>query len=104
MKTLHLVPIGALLIALLEMPYGYYQLLRVGICLVAVFLAYQAFEGQRSRIAWIFAAAALTYNPIAPLALGRGLWTIVNLATVGLLIWSLMDQRRKKVLQNEAPN
>lgn len=73
---------AALAIALLDMPYGYYQLLRVGICLAAGFAAY--FSSQSGGAAWtgLFVAIAVVYNPIAKLALGRELWGIVNVATI----------------------
>lgn len=95
MRSLYLISIGALLIALLDMPYGYYQLLRVGICTVSIILACHAFGGHKSKIGWVFIASALVYNPITPLALGRELWTIVNLATIGVLIWGIVALRRQ---------
>lgn len=96
MRSLHVISIGALLIALLEMPYGYYQLLRVGICIASGILAYQAFEKQKSELGLAFVASALIYNPIAPLALGREIWTVVNIATIAVLIWSYASLQRSK--------
>ena len=98
MRSLYVISIGALLIALLEMPYGYYQLLRVGICISSGILAYRAFEKQKSELGFAFVASALIYNPIAPLALGREIWTVVNIATIGILIWSYVSLRRNQPL------
>lgn len=79
-----------------DMPYGYYQLLRVGVCVVSAMVAYRAYEASNSKLAWTFAVSALIYNPIAPLALGRELWTFVNLATIGALIWGLVSLQSHK--------
>lgn len=86
MRSLQVLSICALLIALLNMPYGYYQLLRVGIFMATGILAYQAFSEERSKMGLALVATALVYNPISPLALGKELWVFVNLATIGLLI------------------
>ena len=34
---------------------------------------------------WVLGAFAITYNPLVPLHLGREIWIVVNLITVGLL-------------------
>jgi hypothetical protein len=90
-----LVPIAALGAALLDMPYGYYQLLRVLVFCVA---AYLVFEAQRSgdvAWAWVLAGTAIVYNPFFKLALGRELWTMVNIATIVIFIahWASVARR-----------
>jgi hypothetical protein len=100
-RTLHLVSVGALLVATLDMPYGYYQLLRVGICIVSAFLAHRAFKEDTSNLGWVLAGTALAYNPVAPLALGRELWTIVNIATIGILVWSFAALVRQHSSEKE---
>jgi hypothetical protein len=72
--------------ALFDLPYGYYRLLRVAIFLVALFHVWGSIERSDRRWAWIFGAVALVYNPIAALPLGRPLWTVVNIATVLILL------------------
>jgi hypothetical protein len=95
MRGIHVVAIGALFVALLEMPYGYYQLLRVGICLGSAFLALRAFEEQKNELVWALVANVLIYNPVAPLALGRELWTVVNVVTAAIFIWSYATFNRR---------
>lgn len=77
-------PIGILLIALADMPYGYYQILRVILFCASVYLAIA--EGRRDGGFWLWAfiASALIYNPIATLSLGREIWTIVNVMTIAI--------------------
>ena len=76
-----LVPIALLLTALLDMPYGYYQLLRVYIFCSSVYLAVQQNKSKQDIWFWGLVACALTYNPIIKLSLGKEIWPIVNVAT-----------------------
>jgi len=77
-------PIVCLLLALGDMPYGYYQLLRVILFCASVYLIIQESKQDSSIWLWVLIASALIYNPIATLSLGREIWTFVNLLTVGL--------------------
>jgi Family of unknown function (DUF6804) len=82
-----LVPIALLMIALLDMPYGYYQLLRVYVFCTSAYLAVQQNKSKSDIWFWGLVACALTYNPIIKLSLGREIWPIVNVATVIFYIW-----------------
>tara|TARA_B100001057_G_scaffold429013_1_gene454863 strand:- start:34 stop:345 length:312 start_codon:yes stop_codon:yes gene_type:complete len=77
----------ALGVALLPLPYAYYMLLRVGICGVFAYLAYTASQSNKQGLAWVLGITAVIYNPFAPLHLGREVWTMINLATIGLLFY-----------------
>ena len=92
-KLLWLIPITALLVALLDMPYGYYQLLRVLIFCVSGYLAFEAIGRSQVNWAWVFGGTALVYNPLIKLALGRDLWSMVNVATAVLLAFYLYWKR-----------
>ena len=86
----------ALAAAPLDWPYGYYQLLRVMISVIAVFLAIRSWRPGSRAWTWGLAAMALIYNPLAPLSLGRELWTIVNGVSVAVLVmhwWATERQR-----------
>lgn len=77
-----LVPISLLLIALLDMPYGYYQLLRVLIFCTSVYIAVQERGRDNEGWFWAFVACALVYNPVVKLSLGKEIWPVVNVATI----------------------
>ena len=77
----------ALGLALLPLPYAYYMLLRVGICGVFAYLAYEASQSDMPGLTWVLGITAVVYNPFAPLHLGREAWTVINLATLGLLFY-----------------
>ena len=77
----------ALGVALLPLPYAYYMLLRVGVCGVFAYLAYTASQSNEQGLAWVLSITAVIYNPFAPLHLGREVWTMINLFTIGLLFY-----------------
>ena len=77
----------ALGVALLPLPYAYYMLLRVGMCGILAYLAYTASQSNQQSLTWILGIAAVIYNPFAPLHLGREVWTVINLATIGLMFY-----------------
>jgi hypothetical protein len=81
-----LIPVVCLLGALLDMPYGYYQLLRVLVFCASVYVALSEGKLETGVWFWAFAACALIYNPIFKLSLGREIWWFVNIATVVLYI------------------
>lgn len=84
-KILWFVPMGALGVALLDMPYGYYQLLRILIFCVAAYLAYRSSQHSETGWPWILGGIAIVYNPFASLHLGRDIWPMINVGTIGIL-------------------
>lgn len=93
-KAIWLVPVAALAVALTEMPYGYYQLLRIGIFCLSLFLAHAEHENPQRIWMWAFIALAITYNPIFRMPLGRDVWVLVNLATIALLLAHMRAKRQ----------
>lgn len=72
---------------LLNMPYGYYQLVRFIALVSFSLLAYQANQQSRSTEMFIYGALALLFQPFFKIALGRELWNIVDVVVgVGLLV------------------
>lgn len=76
-----LLPTTCLAVALLDMPYGYYQLLRVLIFCMSFYLAFSESQDKPSAWFWGFLFFALAYNPIFRLSLGRDIWAVVNVVT-----------------------
>lgn len=72
---------------LLDMPYGYYQLVRFIALIGFGVLAYQANQQSRQTEMFIYGALALLFQPFFKIALGRELWNIVDVIVgVGLLV------------------
>jgi hypothetical protein len=81
-------PIAAMGIGLFPMPYGYYFLSRLVVFVCAIYFAMQLNDQSDTTWVWIFGFLALLYNPFIPIHLGsKGLWIIVNIATVALFLF-----------------
>ena len=84
-----------LLICLLDMPYGYYQLVRLVSLVGFSILAFQSFENDQKEIAFIYIGLALLFQPFMKINLGRDLWNVVDVVVgVGLLL-SLMWNKKE---------
>ena len=85
-----------LLLCLLKMPYGYFQLVRFIGTIVFIILAY--FEKDKTNkilmVVWI--CSALLINPFIKTALGRFIWNIVDVAWAILLIGTFLFEKNEK--------
>jgi hypothetical protein len=88
MKNIIKVGLAILLfICLLDMPYGYYQLVRFIAFGVFVYLGFKEFENSNQSLGFIYLLLAILFQPIFKIALGRELWNIVDVIVgLGLLI------------------
>lgn len=84
-----------LLICLLAMPYGYYQLVRFAAMLGFALLAYFSYERKRNVEAIIYITLALLFQPFEKVALGRTVWNVVDVVVVVGLIGSLFVKTDK---------
>lgn len=95
-KTLvHALLIVILLGCMLNMPYGYYQLVRVVSFVGFSFLSYLSWKDQRPLFLLLFAVGAITFNPIEKLYLGKELWIVVDIIFSLILAYSLLTKRTK---------
>ncbi len=82
------------------MPYGFYVLVRfVSMCVFA-YLAIVSNKSKNTRLAYLFGALALLFQPFARIALGRLLWNVVDVAVAVLLIF-LFVQFKKNTTDHE---
>jgi len=84
-----------LFLCLLEMPYGYYQLVRFLSFSCFAFFAYQSLRNIKINEGIIFIILALLFQPFFKIALGREIWNYVDII-VGLgLIGSVFIKPKK---------
>jgi hypothetical protein len=78
----HFIPAAMLVLALGRWPCGYYMLLRVVVVAAALLLAGLIYQQAKSNTVWfgLFLIVAIVFNPIVPLHLTRGVWSILNVA------------------------
>jgi hypothetical protein len=91
-----IVPTILLCFALARLPYGYYALLRIVVCVAAGFLAWSEYQQIRRLSGWgvALALAAVIFNPIIPVYLTRGVWAYIDLAVAVLLMVHMFAARR----------
>ena len=93
---LWLVPAVLLLLALLPWPYGFYTFLRLSVCLVCSWLAYEQWKHDDAVSGWVvgLSTVALLYNPLLPVHLSREIWMVLNIGSAVLIIGHLWALRR----------
>ena len=84
-----------LLLCLLDMPYGFYQLVRFMALIGFGILAYKANEQNKNTEMIIYGGLALLFQPFFKIALGREMWNIVDVIVGIGLIASLIMNRTK---------
>ena len=75
------------LFCLLDMPYGYFQIVRFVALVGFAILAYNANEQGHKREFIIYVCLAILFQPLIKIALGRQLWNIIDvLVGIGLIV------------------
>lgn len=96
MNYLKLIMAALLLACLLHMPYGFYVFVRFVAMVVFAVLAVQYSEKRNSALMVTFGALALLFQPFFKIALGRGMWNVVDVI-VAILLVALCIKERKSV-------
>ncbi|MDD5546885.1 MAG: hypothetical protein PHO67_07045 [Candidatus Omnitrophica bacterium] len=68
-----------LFIALGDLPYSYYQLLRFFVCGVGAYGAYLTYQKKEFGWAWVLGIVALLFNPFMKFYFGKEAWRIADL-------------------------
>lgn len=73
-----------MLVALLPMPYGYYQLLRLVATIAGLWIAHDYWKRSENAAAALFLLVALLFNPVFRVHLDREHWMISNAIAAGI--------------------
>ena len=85
-----------LLLCLADMPYGYYELVRIVGLIGFALLAYQVNQKGNQVEMIIYIGLALLFQPFFKIALGRLLWNVVDvLVAIGLLLSIVLNHKNK---------
>ena len=79
---LFLIPAAMLLLALADMPSGYYVFMRIVVCLACAVVAYGSYKRDDSLngSAIVFGLMAILFNPIIPVYLyDREIWMPIDI-------------------------
>ena len=83
-------------LSLADMPYGYYQFVRLAGLVGFAILAYQAHQQGGNAEMIIYGGLALLFQPFFKIALGRQMWNVVDIVVgIGLLISIFMKPKER---------
>jgi hypothetical protein len=86
-----------LFLCLADMPYAYFQFVRLVALVVFSILAYQSYEKGEQTALVLYIALAILFQPFEKIALGRMIWNIIDVVVaVGLLLSIVLIQKSKK--------
>ncbi len=77
-------------LCLLDMPYGYFQLVRFLAMLGFAILAYNEYNKKNITLMIVYIGLAILFQPIIKIALGRTIWNIVDLIVAVFLIGTMI--------------
>lgn len=86
----------ALLLCLAPMPYGYYMLVRYGSAIILGIMAYQYYLARKEKLALIWGALAVLFQPIIKIPLGKTMWSIVDVIVAILLFLTIFHAYSKE--------
>jgi len=95
-KSIKIILSILLFLCLADMPYGYYQFVRFAAMVGFGVLAYQSSESENKTFMIVYGALALLFQPFFKIALGRELWSVVDVIVAVGLIVSLFVEKEKK--------
>ena len=94
MKTLIKIILAVLFfLCLLDMPYGYFQLVRFAAMIGFAVLAYFASSKDDKTEMIVYIALAILFQPVFKIALGRTIWNVIDVIVgIGLLVSIFVDK------------
>lgn len=92
-KFVQIFLIFILLLAFFEMPYGYYEFLRVVGTTAFIYLAYVEYKSKVQIIPIIFLICAIVLNPLFIISFKKDTWQIIDLGFAILLLASLLFEK-----------
>lgn len=96
-KTIKIVLAILFFLCLADMPYGFYQFVRLAGLIGFVVLAYQANQQGRQTEMIIYGGLALLFQPFFKIALGRQMWNIVDVIVgIGLIVSIFMKPKESQ--------
>jgi len=77
-----------LLLALFDMPYGYFTFLRLAVCIASIVVIVFNYTHNRYWASCIWGLIAVLFNPVILVHIDRDLWQIIDFVCAGLFIYA----------------
>lgn len=87
-------PAAMSILALVDLPYGYYQLLRIVVAGCAAWIAYFWYIRGNKLGVITFSVIAVIFNPIAKIHMEREIHAIFNVLASAIFVFALWQQIR----------
>ena len=85
------------LIAVFPLPYSYYEILRIVVCLGVVFIVVKEWNSLDTTTRAVLAVIAILFNPFSPIYLSKMIWVVIDLL-VGIYMLNLkLDGNDKEI-------
>lgn len=98
MKALSLICAGLLFLALVNLPIGYYTMLRIVVTIGAAAIVIKEFENGINLWVIVFGLIAILFNPILPIYFhNKAIWTPIDLICGILFIVKLFINNNKSI-------
>lgn len=78
LKISRLIACGLLLLALADLPHGYYSFLRIVITIIAGLNTFILLDGGNKILFYIFISIAILFNPFIPIYLNKATWAPID--------------------------
>jgi hypothetical protein len=101
LNALNKATVGALLLALLSLPYSYYMFLRWVVLLSTCLHLYFGIQRKRWVICAIFGSIAALFNPFDPVYMTKSIWMFLDLGAAALMAFGYADLKKSEVKQAE---
>jgi len=83
------------MLSLFDMPYGFYQIVRLTGLIGFTFLAFQANQNRQPQLVILYICLAILFQPLIKISLGRTLWNIIDIVVAVFLVISLFSNKKK---------
>lgn len=84
-----------LLLCLLDMPYWYFQLVRIFGTIGFGYLAYLDYKNKLKLTPYIFGIAAILLNPIVKISFGRNVWNVIDIILALILLLTIVFGKKQ---------
>lgn len=79
-----------LIIAVFDLPYSYYQVLRIVICASSIFLCWYFVNAKIEWLGWLYIIPAILFNPVFPVYMDKSNWVVIDMIFGVFFLMSLV--------------